>query len=354
MLHASTQQLIRKLCELTEAGAIPWKEGERDKLQFETEGYIIEIEEEPVGVRLLRQDGRELERANAADLAVPWPDGEGTYATHIAQMAKRGHRVARGAELAISKILSSLSAPPQRELEPEPEPAAPEFAASPQMQYLISAAESPAALAALDADLELQRRAPVEDPPVSHSLPDPTPEAPAEADTAIERVLAVQHAVIIEPEPEPQTRVEAEPEPQTPAEPVVIAAIEQEPEPEPVAPPPEPEPVVEAAPAMVEAVVEPAIIEIIEAPATPGPAPRSGFGSIDSFARTTPKPADPAPAKMSSVGLLFKGISARTHQTVEQATTPNVFQPPAPTLAPIEKQLEPAAASGADIYKPWS
>jgi hypothetical protein len=213
------------------------------------------------------------------------------------------------------------------------------------MHYLIRAAESPAALAALDADLELQRRVPVEDPPVSHSLPDPTPEAPAEADTAIERVLAVQPAIIVESEPEP-----AIVQTQRPAEPMVLAEVQPEPEPA----TPEPEPAIEAAPAAIEAAVEPAIIEIIETSPAPASAPRSGFGSIDSFARTTPKPADPAPAKMSSVGLLFKGISARTHQRVEQATTPNVFQPPAPTPAPVEKQLEPATASGADIYKPWA
>src|SRR5215475_5377102 len=114
MLHASTQQLIRKICELTESGDIVWKEAPEGRCRFETEGYQIEVAEEPPLVRLLSPEGRELEKAEAADLALAWPGGDGTFATHVGDMARRAHRVARGAEKAISKILSSLSAPPKR------------------------------------------------------------------------------------------------------------------------------------------------------------------------------------------------------------------------------------------------
>ena len=77
MLHPSTQQLIRKLCELTDAGHIAWKEGERQSSRFDSEGYVVEVEAEPPTLRLLRGDGRELERADAADLAATaWPDGQ--------------------------------------------------------------------------------------------------------------------------------------------------------------------------------------------------------------------------------------------------------------------------------------
>jgi len=136
MLHSSTQQLIRKLCELTDTGHITWKEGERQCSLFESEGYIVEVEAEPPSLRLLRGDGRELERADPADLAATaWPDGGGTYATHVTDLARKAHRIARGAEAAIARILSSLSypakpatqpvaasAPPPAHAAPPPEP----------------------------------------------------------------------------------------------------------------------------------------------------------------------------------------------------------------------------------------
>lgn len=124
MLHPSTQQLIRKLCELTDTGHIAWKEGERQCSLFESEGYIVEVEAEPPTLRLLRGDGRELERANPADLAATaWPDGGGTYATHVTDLATKAHRIARGAEAAIARILTSLSDPAR--------PAAPAAASAP-------------------------------------------------------------------------------------------------------------------------------------------------------------------------------------------------------------------------------
>jgi hypothetical protein len=123
MLHPSTQQLIRKLCELTDAGHIAWKEGERNCSRFESEGYVVEVMAEPPTLRLLRGDGRELERADAADLAATaWPDGKGAYATHVADMAEKAHRVARGAEAAIARILTSLSAPAKLDAPPAPPP----------------------------------------------------------------------------------------------------------------------------------------------------------------------------------------------------------------------------------------
>ncbi len=112
MLHASTQQLIRKLHELTSAGSLAWTEGDRETSRLETEGYVVEIMASPPALRLLRADGRELETATADDLAaVAWPSGDGTYATRVTEMAARARRIARGAEQAIATILSSLSAP---------------------------------------------------------------------------------------------------------------------------------------------------------------------------------------------------------------------------------------------------
>lgn len=174
MLHPSTQQLIRKLCELTDAGQIPWKEGERQCSLFETEGYIVEVEAEPPTLRLLRTDGRELERATAAELgATAWPDGQGTFATHVGDLAAKAQRIARGAEQAIAKILSSLSAPPRKA--PEPPARAP------------GAVESAAALAAVNADLASQRKqAPPLPPPAPAAQAEPAPPpAPAAAPAPI-------------------------------------------------------------------------------------------------------------------------------------------------------------------------
>jgi hypothetical protein len=124
MLHASTQQLIRKLYELTSAGNLAWAEGAPGSSRLETEGYVVEIAAAPPTLRLLRADGRELETATPDDLAeVAWPSGDGTYATRVTEMAGRANRIALGAEQAIATILSALSAPamkPAHELASQP------------------------------------------------------------------------------------------------------------------------------------------------------------------------------------------------------------------------------------------
>lgn len=343
MLHPSTQQLIRKLCELTEDGAINWKEGENGASLFETEGYVVEIKADPPGFRLLRHDGRELERADAPDLAAAWPDGEGTYASNVALMANRAGRIARGAESAIAKILSSLSAPPKRASEPEPESAALAF----------------------------------DGPPVSHTLPDPAPVISPETETAIDRVLAIQPAPqppsapekIEEPPPPPVMEaappVEPEPEPASSAPPVLIEPEEPESEPAPAATTaaPEPEPPKPASqPEPPPAAAVPSTPEPVAA--TPQTAP-SGFGAITGFARSqtaarstpTPVPASEQ-SKVTSGGLLVRGFSARTLQTAEPALANDMKHPgapqPSPRPAEDEKELETTARSGADIYKPWS
>jgi hypothetical protein len=113
MLHESTQQLIRKLYELTSADSLAWTEAEHCAARLETEGYVVEIAAAPPSLRLLRADGRELETAPSDVLAaVNWPSGDGTYATRVTEMASRAQRIARGAEQAIATILSSLSPPP--------------------------------------------------------------------------------------------------------------------------------------------------------------------------------------------------------------------------------------------------
>ena len=122
MLHPTTQQLIRKLYELTSTGGLGWQPAEDNASRLETEGYVVEIAAEPPIMRLLRNDGRELERAGTEALAaVPWPGGDGTYATRIAEMASRAQRFALGGQKPSTPALSAVSAPPKT-AEPRPAP----------------------------------------------------------------------------------------------------------------------------------------------------------------------------------------------------------------------------------------
>src|SRR5262245_45846863 len=174
MLHASTQKLIQKLCDLTQAGEIVWQDGPGEALVFETEGYRVEAEGNPPSIRLLRNDGKELESANAAELlATPWPDGDGDYAARVADMVRRAKREARGADLAISQILSSLSAPARK-------PAAPN----------LGAPTAP------------------EPPPSPHSMPEPAVKPP-HGDTAMDAVLSSKAQVELEPATEEEPKIEA-------------------------------------------------------------------------------------------------------------------------------------------------
>lgn len=159
MLHASTQKLIIKLCELTALGDIQWREGRNGAVMLETEGYVVEVEGQPTKVRVLNSDGAELEHADAAQLAAAWPDGEGSFADHVATMALQAHRLARGTDQAIARILSSLSAPPAAKPARTPEPEIRQDDLPP----VESGAESEATMAAAVGDMAIRlNRTPLE------------------------------------------------------------------------------------------------------------------------------------------------------------------------------------------------
>lgn len=209
MLHPSTQQLIRKLCELTDAGHIAWKEGERQCSLFETEGYVVEIEAEPPALRLLRGDGRELERADTSDLAATaWVDGQGTYATHVAAMATKAHRIARGAEAAIARILTSLSAPPTQDAPPASAAAPPPAHAAPPLQPPKAEASRPAPPPAAPAAAAL---APVATAP--KPAPDPSPSAFGAVESFAQPQAPAQTAPAPRPTPAPAPTPPASPPP---------------------------------------------------------------------------------------------------------------------------------------------
>jgi hypothetical protein len=343
MLHTSTQKLIQKICELTESGDIVWKEAAEGRCRFETEGYQIEVAEEPPLVRLLSPEGRELEKAEAADLAIAWPGGDGTFTTHVVDMARRAHRVARGAEHAITKILSSLSAPPKKSFappEPEPMPTAIEFdqpqsqptARKPQQQ---SAGESAASIAALNADMVSQRRQP-EPPPSPHTAPAPQPAPPPKPQTAIDAILAAEASA-----PE--------------AEPAIAAAEDELPleETPPALTPPEPPPIQAA----------------LGQPTPRAPAP--ALTDAPSFAQAQP-PRPTAPLAKPASNLFMTGFSAVSRPAprpepqpapppapVAKAAPEPPAQPPAPAPQPEPPRAPEMAApakpprTGQDIYKPW-
>jgi hypothetical protein len=357
MLHTSTQKLIQKICELTESGDIVWKEAPEGRCRFETEGYQIEVAEEPPLVRLLSPEGRELEKAEAADLAIAWPGGDGTFATHVADMARRAHRVARGAEHAITKILSSLSAPPRKSFAPperEPTSAAIEFdQPAPRKPQQLSAGESAASIAALNADMVSQRRQP-EPPPSPHTAPAPQPAPPPRPQTAIDAVLAAEASA---PEAEP-----------------AIAAAEEElpleeapPAPTRTEPPPVQATPIQAAP------IQTALGQPAPRASTPPPVDdaKPALTDAPSFAQAQP-PRPSAPLAKPASNLFMTGFSAvsrpaprpepqpaPTPAPAAKAAPEPPAQPPAPSPQPEPPRAPEMTApakptrTGQDIYKPW-
>ena len=158
MLHGPTEKLIIKLCELTAQGDVQWREGGNGAAVFETEGYAVEVASHPARLRVLNAEGHELERVDAESLAAaPWPDGQGSFADHVSTMAEQAQRLARGTDHAISRILSSLSAPPAAAARPEPlrdpDPLPADAGDGAQTASIAGGPESDAAMAAAVADM---------------------------------------------------------------------------------------------------------------------------------------------------------------------------------------------------------
>lgn len=174
MLHASTQNLIRKLCDITEHGEAPWTEGQDGAFWFDTEGYRIEVKANPPTLRILQAGGREVEAADAGALAsTPFPEEPGvTFADRVQRMGNNARRVARGADAAISTILSALSNPPRSE---------------PAHFSTEGGAESEAAMAAAVADMAERLKQPPTEPAPLQTLGEaaakstPVSEPPASA-----------------------------------------------------------------------------------------------------------------------------------------------------------------------------
>jgi len=112
MLHASTRKLIDRLSEMTELGKLDWTESEDGTLAYATEGYSVSLTESPNELIITSKNGKELERANAEELAATQQDDGTAYTSVVAAMTMEASRVARGTEAAISSLLADLQDAP--------------------------------------------------------------------------------------------------------------------------------------------------------------------------------------------------------------------------------------------------
>ncbi|MEZ6001694.1 hypothetical protein [Hyphomonas sp.] len=265
MLHPSTKRLIDKLDEMTRKQRVGWEESDNGSIKHDTEGYRVTLTAAPHSLLLTDTLGREIETCTPEDFASETDASGRPYTEFVEEMYREAHRHARGAEKAISALLSSLD-----------EAAAEDEADAATPLDELENFEHP------EDDGDESR--PLED----HELPEPEYEGQADMQAAIAAMADQMNAVPPEaahaaedseldaaPEPEPEPAVEA------PAMPVAIETAAPEPAAEPA-----PEPVSEevAAPYAPFAGSEEtartyAIAAEFETPAEPEQAAEDPFGS---------------------------------------------------------------------------
>jgi hypothetical protein len=108
MLHASTRKLIDRLAEMTELNKLDWTESDAGQIIYSTEGYSVSLTEEPNELVITSKDGKELERANAEELAATQNDDGVAYTAIVGAMTAEAARIARGTEAAISSLLAGM------------------------------------------------------------------------------------------------------------------------------------------------------------------------------------------------------------------------------------------------------
>lgn len=108
MLHPSTKKLIDRLAEMTERGKLKWEEGENDTVVYATEGYSVALTTAPDELIITSKEGKQLERADEAELAEATTETGGSYTEVVANMKREASRVARGTEAAISTLLAGI------------------------------------------------------------------------------------------------------------------------------------------------------------------------------------------------------------------------------------------------------
>ncbi len=184
MLHASTQALILKLCEMTATGEIAWRRADDECSVFETEGYLVEVREDPPRVRVLTADGRELERASASELdQAPVSEGGVPLSDEVMRMAAFARRTSIGPATVAPKIVI--------------EPAVSESAKPVERRFTRDGFETEAAWASAMADMALQQ---MHDPQYETRAPAATPAPAREPSPAllISGIHAVSHQTATE------------------------------------------------------------------------------------------------------------------------------------------------------------
>ena len=378
MLHPSTKRLIDKLDEMTRKQRVGWQESDDGAVKHDTEGYRVTLTAAPHALLLTDTRGREIETCSPEDF-VGETDATGRpYAEFIEDLYREAHRHARGAEKAISALLSSLdeadaddAAAPVVADAPHAEPETFEHAEDEgdesrpfedhEMPEFEGQADMQAAVAAMADEVNAD--------PVSRATVE-TPQAAEETALATDTMPVVEPAMTAEPE---------QVEPLTPPEPAAPSPVIEEPA-APYAPfagstetarpyavaaefaapvAPEPETITEEAP-----VATPAATEF------PAAEPFSGENDVWNAIRGTSEPVEEAapaaepvappasqPAPVFGAGLFSSSMGDlsryRTDTPATPETEPATLEPaPAEQAAPEVSQApeaEPAPAFAADV-----
>ncbi len=209
MLHISTQKLIEKLLERTDAGAIDWKEHTPQAVALETEGYVVELTGAPPSVRLAQESGRELEFVTEDALKDAIHHDGRNFAEIVSELTKEALRYARGTEKAIQSILGAMDAPKIEEADLS---APPTFSESDvTTEAPVEETDAPeteeASAETLDTEIleEADTPAPAETPDVpapvefevelpDEAAPEATPE-PVDVSSAVDRMVAEVNGV---------------------------------------------------------------------------------------------------------------------------------------------------------------
>lgn len=156
MLHASTRKLIDRLAEMTELNKLDWSDGENGHINYATEGYSVSLTEGPNEVIITSKDGKELERANAEELAGTQNEDGVAYTAIVAAMTKEAARIARGTETAISTLLAGMQDASAVEEEPPIEEDAADLQEDPVDETTVVAAETIETVAPKPEPVELE------------------------------------------------------------------------------------------------------------------------------------------------------------------------------------------------------
>lgn len=156
MLHASTRKLIDRLAEMTELNKLDWSDAENGHINYATEGYSVSLTEGPNEVIITSKDGKELERANAEELAGTQNEDGIAYTAIVAAMTKEAARIARGTETAISTLLAGMQDAPAAEEESPIEEDAAVLQEDPVDETTVVAADTIATVAPKPEPVELE------------------------------------------------------------------------------------------------------------------------------------------------------------------------------------------------------